>query len=209
MSVMGYGRHFEVVGDVLGDDDTPVQVSMRPSALRMLSNKTPAAGLSLNALPTNTVTSQRMLQLPPQADWRSGQLAPGVMAPDEGMVPLPLTPLQNGGLFAVGVSNITFQGQLQKPYRAERVIATTAKTIAAGTGPRILAQFFVGTDLQMADIAGIDIEAIGAPTAFGTRMTLLQAPPGVLIRVPCTLTAPLTGTDTILLTQFFLGRVIH
>jgi hypothetical protein len=179
-------RHFEVVGyDVLGDDTDPT-TDVPPPA-------------------TNT---RQLIRLPAKSSWRQGQLAPGVNAPDEGLVPLPMMPLTNSGTFTSTISTITWQGQLQKPFRAERYLCTTVRTGTTAVG-RLLGQFFVGTDLQMADITGIDLEVIGAPTAFGTRMTHVQAPPGVLIRIPTALSSGLTSPDTIFATMMFLGRWIH
>jgi len=142
-------------------------------------------------------------------DWRSQELAPGVNMPQEGMIPLPMSPLSNGGTFTASVTNITYQGQLQVPFRSERLLATTSRVGTSAVAPRCLGQFFVGVGLQQADIQGIDVEAVGAPTAFGVRMTMVQAPPGVLVRVPVVLSIGLTDTDTIFLSMTFMGRVVH
>jgi hypothetical protein len=142
--------------------------------------------------------------------WRSGQLAPGVMAPGEGMVPLPMLGLQGSpaGQFSSTLSQITFEGRLQKPYRAERLLVSSVRTGATSVG-RLLGQIFVGTDLQQAEITGFDIELIGPATAFGTRLTLKQAPPGVSIRIIVNLSSALTAPDTIFASMLFMGRVVH
>ncbi len=149
--------------------------------------------------------------LPPRPGWRDNELAPGVVMPDEGMHPLPLTPLQNNGGFTAAFPSITFQGQLQVPFRAERLLAQSARVNGGGTAVgRILGQFFVGVHLQQAEIFGLDVELIGAVTAFGTRMTLHQAPPGVLIRVITTISLVPTPPDTVdLPSMLFFGRVVH
>lgn len=141
--------------------------------------------------------------------WRHGELAPGVNAPQSGQVPLPLNPLSAGGTFSSTVSTITYEGKLQKPYRAERLMASTVRTGASATA-RCVGQLFVGVDLNQAQLQGVDLEALGAPTAFDTRMQLMQAPPGVAISILASLfgSAP-TGSDTIALTMFFLGEVVH
>lgn len=141
--------------------------------------------------------------------WRHGELAPGVNAPQSGQVPLPLLPLNAGGIFAAGVTAITYEGKLQKPYRAERLMASTVRTGATATA-RCVGQIFVGVDLNQAQLQSIDLEALGAPTAFDTRMQLMQAPPGVAISILASLfgAAP-GGADTIALTMFFLGEVVH
>jgi hypothetical protein len=151
----------------------------------------------------------RMMRLAPKPSWRDGEMAPGVNAHDEGMIPLPLSPTTAGGTFSSVAPAITWQGQLQKPYRAERLIVSVVRSAGPTANGLLLGQIFVGTDLQLADIQGIDIETLGAPTAFGTRLTLHQAPPGVLIRIIVTLSSAPTGTDTIFASMYFLGRVIH
>jgi hypothetical protein len=175
-------RYFEVVGDVLGDDnDIPAPPPPQSNGRSMISVQKPS--------------------------WRNRQLAPGVNSPDEGLMPLPMTPQTNNGVFTATINQITWQGQLQKPFRAERLLVSSVRTGTSAVG-RLLGQFFVGTDLQQAEIQGLDIELIGATTAFGTRMTHVQAPPGVLIRIPVTLSSALTSTDTIFASMMFLGRII-
>jgi hypothetical protein len=149
----------------------------------------------------------RMMRIPRKPQWRR-QLAPGVIQPDEGMVPLPLSALTNGGVFTATVTQIIFQGQLQKPFRGERLLVSTVRTGASSTG-RLLGQIFNGTDLQQADINAFDLELVGQATAFGTRLTTKAAEPGVLNRIICTLSAGLTGTDTVQANMFWLGRIIH
>jgi len=153
----------------------------------------------------------RHAALPPRPGWREGELAPGVMMPDEGMLPLPLTPLQNNGQYTAAFPSITFQGQLQVPFRAERLLAQSSRVNTGGTAVgRILGQFFVGVHLSQAEIFGMDVELIGAVTAFGTRMTLIQAPPGVLIRIVTTITLVPTSPDTVTLpSMLFFGRTVH
>jgi hypothetical protein len=151
----------------------------------------------------------RMMRIPGKPSWRR-QLAPGVIQPDEGMVPLPLA-AQAGtppGTFSATVASITFQGQLQKPFRAERFLVSVVRTGASATG-RLLTQLFVGTDLQQAEIAGWDLELIGQANAFGTRLTTKAAEPGVFIRTVITLSGVPTGTDTIFASILALGRIIH
>lgn len=149
----------------------------------------------------------RLARLPAKPHWRS-QLAPGVIQPDEGMVPLPLQPLANSGTFNSTLSVITFQGQLQKPFRGERLLTSTVRTGTSAVG-RLLTQFFIGTDLMQADIQGWDAELIGNPNSFGTRLTMKAAEPGVLIRAIVTLSNNLAGTDTIFANFTLLGRIVH
>jgi hypothetical protein len=149
----------------------------------------------------------RMARVANKPGWRR-QMAPGVIMPDEGLVPLALTGQANGGTFATAFPQITFQGQLQKPYRAERLLVSTVRTGASATG-RLLVVLYVGTDLQQADINGWDAELVGQANAFGTRLTCKAAEPGVLIRAVVTVSTAPTGTDTIFANFTFLGRIIH
>jgi len=182
MEVVGYDvEGNEVYGDVMGDMDGDVMGAAR--------------------------RGRRMMRVPPRPNWRN-QLAPGVIQPDEGMVPLPLTPLVNAGTFTSAIPTITFQGQLQKPFRAERLLVSVVRTGATAVG-RLLGQLYVGTDLQQGDIQGWDIEVVGQATAFGTRLTTKAAEPGVLIRLQVTLSSVLTAPDTIFASVLFMGRIVH
>ncbi len=152
----------------------------------------------------------RHIALPPKPQWRN-QLAPGVIQPDEGMVPLPMTPDSGAtvpGTFDSSISKITWSGQLQKPYRAERLLVSVVRNGTSAVG-RLLTQFFVGTDLQQAEINGWDAELVGNQGAFGTRLTAKAAEPGVFLRLVVTLSQNVTASDTIFATMMFLGRVIH
>lgn len=140
--------------------------------------------------------------------WRDRQLAPGVIAPDQGMLPLPLTGAGGTSTFTAAIPTITFQGQLQKPFRGERLLVSTVRTGASAVG-RLISQMFVGTDLQQLDVPGFDAEQVGAPSAFGVRLTMKPAQPGVFLRLVTTLNSALAGTDTIIATVTVLGRLVH
>lgn len=140
--------------------------------------------------------------------WRDKQLAPGVIAPDQGLLPLPLNGSTGTNTFTAALNTITFEGQLQKPFRGERLLVSTIRTGASAVG-RLIGQLFVGTDLQQLDVAGFDIEQVGAVTAFGVRLTMKPAQPGVFIRIVTTLNAALAGADTIVATVSLLGRNVH
>ena len=194
---------FEVVGDVLGDvmggyyDEGvgagPVQHAPVPGHWRH-GPRHPASMVPVH-----------------RPGWRGGQLAPGVMAPDEGMVPLGMKPDAGTppGQFAVALQTMNFVGRLQKPFRAERLLVSTVRNTATAVG-RLIGQFFVGVDLNQATLQGVDLELYGAATAFGTRLTLLQAPPGVEITVPVNIIPALTvAGDTIFATVQWSGRIVH
>jgi hypothetical protein len=139
--------------------------------------------------------------------WRRRQLAPGVIAPDQGMLILPLNGTV-GNQFTSVINQITFQGQLQKPFRGERLLVSTVRTGATAIG-RLSSLLWVGTDLQQIEINGFDAEQVGSPAAFGVRLAIKPAQPGVFIRLVATLTAPLTSPDTIDATVALLGRAVH
>jgi hypothetical protein len=190
--VMGDG----VMGDMDGDIDGEMEGEMMGAAARARRR-----GL-VRASP------QRTIQLKPKPGWRS-QLAPGVIQPDEGMVPLPLSPNSGNGSFTLGTTSITWSGQLQKPFRAERLLTSVVRTGTDAVG-RLLTQFFVGTDLQGAEIAGWDAELIGGQGSFGTRLTAKAAEPGVQIRMVVTLSTALTiTTSSIFVSMTWLGRIVH
>lgn len=136
--------------------------------------------------------------------WRAGQLAPGVIAPDQGLLALPMGHVT----FSASVVAFTFEGQIQKPFRGERLLISTVRDGTSATG-RLLGQLFVGTDLQQLDVPGFDLEQVGNPQAFGVRLTMKPAQPGVFLRIVTTLSAAPTGTDTIFATATILGRNVH
>lgn len=182
--VMGYDpSEFEPSAQVVGYDDAgyPIVVGARPRP----------RGVG------GTIQVRR-------PGWRGTQVAPGVIAPDQGMLPLPMG---NFSFTATAQTN-TFSGQLQKPFRGERFLVTTVRTGASAVG-RVLGQPFVGTDLALLDINPVDIEQLGAANAFGVRLTMKPAQPGVFIRLVCVLSSPLTGTDTIFTSVQLLGRLVH
>lgn len=187
----------DVMGDVMGDDDVVgvVRRNRRTGQMKVIK--------------TAPSRQPRAMQVPQKPQWRN-QLAPGVIQPDEGMIPLPMAAQAGSppGTFTATLPQITFQGQLQKPFRAERLLVSVVRVGTTAIG-RLLGVVYVGTDLQQAEIAGWDIELVGQANSFGTRLTCKAAEPGVLIRVVVTLSVGITGTDTIQANLLFLGRVIH
>jgi hypothetical protein len=192
--------HFDVVGDELEGD----VMGEGYEVVGYDADGTPIVGAPRRRLPV-----KRALALPARPAWRR-QIAPGVPTPDEGLVPLALTGLSGSpaGTFTASLNQITFQGQLQKPFRPERLLVSTVRTGTSSVG-RLLTQLYVGTDLQQGDVNGFDAELVGAAQAFGTRLTCAAAEPGVLIRAIVTLSNALTSTDTIFANFTFLGRIIR
>ena len=192
MEVIGYADDDDVeglapvTGDVVGydDDGEPIIVGARRGR------------------------KKRRLVAVQKAGWRETTLAPGVIAPDQGLLPLTLTGVGGVNTFTAAIPAITFEGQLQKPFRGDRLLVSTVRTGASAVG-RLISQLFVGTDLQQLDIAGFDAEQVGNPAAFGVRLTMKPAQPGVFIRLVARLCAVLAGTDTIFATCTVLGRNVH
>lgn len=183
------GDDFQVTGDVLGYDDSGEAIIIGAPKRRAI-RRAGSRGVAVVKKPA----------------WRKTQMAPGVIAPDQGLWPLPLTGVP-AGTFALAVQAITFQGQVQKPFRGERLLVSTVRTGASAVG-LILGQLFVGTDLNQLDTPPFDVEQIGAPNAFGVRLAMKPCQPGVFIRLVCTLSVPLVVADTIQCSVAILGRNI-
>lgn len=190
-----------VMGTVMGEDGEEYYVNGDGEVVGRAGRR---GGLARRHAPA------RMIRPPAKPQWRGGSLAQGVIQPDEGMLPMPLAGSGGTNTFTATVSTITFQGQMQKPYRAERLIFIVTRVGTSAANLRVQGQIFVGTDLQQGELGLIDFESLGATTAFGTRLTLTPATPGVFLRLQTQLVGgALTGTDTILINCYFLGRVIH
>lgn len=146
------------------------------------------------------------LQGPPP--WRGPQLAPGVMAPFEGLVPLQLAPDLNSGVLTSAIPTITFSAQPQKPFRGQRMFAVVNRSAgAAAVQPRIQGGIFVGTDLQAASFGDTPLE-IYQPTSFGAEMVLTPAGPGISIRVPVTSVPAVPVGESVAISIVILGRYI-
>lgn len=207
-------RHFEVIGgDVMGYDDDEVQGDVMGYGGPMGDYEGDAAvvGYDDYGYPIVSGRAARPRRRPGQANirvqrpgWRGSQVAPGVIAPDQGLLPLPMGSVT----FALATQTFTFQGQLQKPFRGERLLVTTVRTGTTSTG-RLLGQIFVGSDLAALDVPPVDLEQIGSPQAFGVRLTMKPAQPGVFIRIVTQLSNALAGADTIFATVSLLGRNVH
>lgn len=148
------------------------------------------------------------------APWRP-MMAPGNPPLGEGHVPLPLNPESFGGswggtgtAFAPSGTTITFSARPQKPFKSTRLLVNSTKVGASAVG-RLIGEVFVGTDLQQGELGNIDLESIGAATAFDTWISFKQAEPGVWIRVQATLTAFPTGTDFETFNLMVIGHFLH
>lgn len=195
MEVIGHdGDGNEVYGSVLGRDD-------------VMGVAAQVVGYDDNGYPIVVGKGRRRggptVQLH-RPEWRDSQLAPGVIAPDEGMETLPM----GNFTYVLAAQTNTFQGQVQKPFRGERWLIRVVRTGASATGV-ILAQLFAGTDLAQLDVAPIDLESLANPGSFGTRLTHKPIQPGVFMRAISTLSSALAGADTIFVSLQLLGRNVR
>jgi hypothetical protein len=147
------------------------------------------------------------------APWR-GMIAPGVHPVQEGHVPLPLNPETFNGTWGLNAgqapagTTILFSARPQKPFKTARLIVRGTKVGPTAVG-NLVGEVFVGTDLQQGELGNIDLESIGAATAFDTWLSFKQAEPGVWIRVQATLTAFPSGTDFETYLISALGHYLH
>lgn len=193
---------FEVVGDVMGDDDDDEFVE----GASVVGYEDDGSPIIVHGAAKKS--RRRAAVVVKRPKWRDSTLAPGVIAPDQGLLPLPLNGAGGTNTFTAAIPSITFQGQLQKPFRGERLLVSVVRTGTSAVG-RLIGQLFVGTDLQQLDVGGFDVEQVGNPQAFGVRLTMKPSQPGVFTRLVVTLNAALAGTDTIATTVTVLGRLVH
>jgi len=197
----------DVLGDVLGgyagpmgDDDDDEETDV---VVGYTDDGVPIVGRKRRRRRRRRARKRHLVRVT-KPRWRRSQLAPGVIAPDQGMLSLPL----GFFTFTAAAQAHTFVGQTQKPFRGERLLVSTVRDGTTATGI-ILGQLFVGTDMQQLDVQSFDLEQIGAPGAFGVRLSMKPAQPGVIISIPTTLSVVLTSTDTIQCSVQLLGRNLH
>lgn len=153
----------------------------------------------------------KLLALPRKTNWRKQVLTNGINKPREGMELLTLDPQSNNGVFDSGNVGaiIKFIGECQRPFRAERLIAFVARVADADDGVPagfiLCTGIFVGTALQQLTLGEFNIEVFG-PTAFGVRMQLAPAAPGVKITMSVRCTIAPTNDQAIQVSLQFMGR---
>jgi len=199
MSVLGYVMGDSSDGDLDGDD-MDGEDSMGDDTMGRRRRR--ARGHSM--------------QLPPKPGWRRGEVAPGIQAPNEGLELLTLEPDLNGGTFdATNVGSIiTFTAKPQRPFQAERLIALVSRVPDAVAG--VPAGFivsdgiFVGTQLQQLTRGGNFNLEVFSPTAFGVRMRLSPAAPGIDLTIATRVLGPApTGTQAFIVSLQFLGHSLR
>jgi hypothetical protein len=156
------------------------------------------------------------------APWRP-MLAPGSPPLGEGHVPLPMNPETNNGQWggaatagsgsaAPSAATIIFSARPQKPFKTTRLLIGKSGTAGGIAIAHLVGEVFVGTDLQQGEVGNIDLESIGAATAFDTWMSFKQAEPGVWIRcLGQLLGAPafVTTTDYVQYNVTAIGHYLH
>jgi len=148
-----------------------------------------------------------VLRLPPKPAWRS-QVASGVPGPGIGLQPLPLTPSANGGVFDAANPAITFSARPQAPFRGERLLVRAARSAGAGAVLILARNFFVGRELQLVELGSFDLEFF-SPTAFGVRLNLVAAEPGVLITIDAFANPVVPGGETVGVSIMLLGHTVR
>jgi len=141
--------------------------------------------------------------------WRDAQAAPGVQVPTEQLLPLGFLP--DGGSFSFvpgGPTTIVFRALPQKPFRGERLIIDVSKSAGAIANTVSVNTLAVGTDLQIVSAAPVPAVAF-SPTAFGVRLALTAAQPGIQISIAVELIGPaLALNESVTVVPTVLGRAI-
>jgi len=170
-------------------------------------------GVGAEMVPAGTLASGAaapLLSLP-NPDWLQQRVAAGTYLPDEGLVPLPLNPDANGGVFvAGGPAVINHSATPQARYRGERLLVTLQPIGASVANSRAFATpgVFVGTSVQGGSLGRISLGNYTSQ-AFGIRFAMRPAEPGVAIFIPVSLSIYPTGTDSFLVAIEVLGRYIQ
>jgi hypothetical protein len=142
--------------------------------------------------------------------WREGQLAPGVVAPSELLLPLGFLNLEGNNSFVnAGPTTKTWQAKPQKPCRPERLVANVRRFGASAQGLVVVMRaFFVGTDNQFIAPEPIDFETFAGGN-FGVRMANTQAQPGIIVSLILSLDGGvLAPGDTITIVPTMLSRAV-
>lgn len=149
-----------------------------------------------------------VLRLGPSPAWRQA-VAPGVDVPGQVIEQLPFRADNNGVFTGGGPTSALFYARPQRAFRGERILVSVAKS-AGATGVQAVVNpgIFVGTNLIGADLGDTPIEAFAA-NAFGVRMMLSQATPGMEIKIPVELRGTLLVGETISIALVVFGRSIR
>ena len=188
--------------DLEGEDVVGVVVRNPRTGRRQMVPMRRPAGSAITRPKGPTIT------LPKKSAWRKRAIGPGVSAPADDRLIVPLTAQTAGGSFAATVNNIIFVGRPQKPFQGKRLLVKVVRTGTSSTGA-LLGQLFAGSDLQQGALGRFDIESIGSATAFDTGISMTPVEPGVDINLDVLITPAPTSTDTVLVACFLLGDLVH
>lgn len=145
----------------------------------------------------------------PHPNWFAQANPFGIQAPMEGLIQLPLAPVDNVGIITATTTAIKFLGRVQKPFRGERVLATVKRQGASTANIEVDAEqgIVVGTIPQQAQIGAVSIDE-WAGNNFGVRMAMNVATPGMdIVCNVLALTAP-TAPDQIVVRLTIYGRFV-
>lgn len=188
-SIMGYMP----VGSVMGEEFAVVGLP------RGMGRGKKAGRPRVMSMPGGGVAVMR------KPDWRQRQVAPGVQAPSEGLVPIQFNPVE-ATAFSASVNFLTFTARSQVPFRGERLLVEVVRVGTSVANIRLIAQMFMGIGLQQANIQGFDLETVGKTDAFGVRMAMQPIEPGVDGNLLVRTTSAPTTTDTITAYITVMGR---
>ena len=203
--VVGYVAGYPSIGPGTGIYGAVPGVPMAPPLM-------PQPADASGAMAIHPLHGGPVITSPP---WRP-MVAPGTPPVGEGHVALPLNAETFSGTWGPGATpagaasgtQIIFSGRPQKPFKPARLLVRGTKSGATAIGT-LIGQIFVGTDLQQGELGNLDLESIGAATAFDTWISFKQAEPGVWIRAQCQLTAYPSGTDFETYVINVLGHYLH
>lgn len=195
------GYYDDVDGEELGDDmlgysDVMGYDELIGAARNRRRGRRPAPQAARRALP-----------MPPKPAWRNA-IAPGVAPPGEGLEPMSLAPQAGGGVFTNVLTTIDFIARPQRPFLPERLIVTTGRSSGLSNAVKLLGRIYIGTDLAQLQLAELDLEVF-APNAFGVRLKLPQATPGMDVQITGRVSATPAVGESLTAAIMFLGRSIH
>ena len=138
--------------------------------------------------------------------WMSqASLVPGSGTPDSGelLSPLGLTT----GTLTTAVGFIVVSASPQRPFRGERLVVSIVRSAGAVGVPVRITEFKIGENSQLVGSGAVPAETF-APDAFGIRLAMSPATPGVIIGIRFEAGIPVPGGETILITTSIIGRAV-
>lgn len=130
--------------------------------------------------------------------------APGAPAIAEAMMPLGL----GGFTFTSSTAtSVVLAARPQLAFRPERLVLSVARSAGAAAIGVFLGDLKIGQRSQLVSSQELPAEAF-APSAFGVRLALDPATPGIDISATIRITAAPGGTDTLTVIGTLIGRAI-